>query len=281
MARLLTVCVGIALLGMVSGGCPTATTGGANPFLTYAENFSSNVLAQTDEQASGQTVDVPFRRSMTLTLANNHSTADANVSFAAWVNVSSIRSAEQQDALFNSGYVQLTREARIGDVYRLPVGTFVYNGPGNAGTTPLVIPPARSASTQDPTDETGGGTTTTTPTIRTFQFVTPDVVLVYSQPPVSCDTVAFYFTREGQVISEANADGRETAVFFGATGLGGYKTLVQVEGYQCNPFRPGFHLKIGGGARTADEFIEGQDVRVDFNEAPNAAGKFATVTFSG
>jgi hypothetical protein len=241
----------------------------ANPFLTLAETVGIDTSGDEEEDGGGgggqEGIESTFRRTMTVTFANNHPEADLEVSFVAWVSASNIRSAEQQDALFNGGYVQLTRDTDIGTVFHLPPGTFVYNGPGTAGATPVSLGPAEA------------GTATT----RGFDVITPDVILAYSQPPVSCDSVAFEYWRDGDVISDDFFENEPVGPFQGATGEGGYKTLAQVNVYQCDPLKPGLFLQIGGGARDPNEYLEGEDIRLDFNETPDADGNFCIVTIGG
>ncbi len=268
--------VGAAALAgvLVIVGC--ASVGGRNPFQTLTDLFgASSTTGQTttgQTGATGTAAQTTFRKTMTVTFANDQPTAELNVSFVAWVNVSSIRSADQQDALFNSGYIQLTRQVDIGTVFSLPPGTFVYGGPGVAGATDIRLPPAQSTG-QTQT----GGTATITPQTKVFSFITPDVILAFSQPPISCESVAFYFTLNGDIVSEIPvAD--PTAPFGGATGTGALKTLAQVDVYQCDPFRPGLFLKLGGGARQPNDFFEGENARFDFFVVPDQNGHAAIVT---
>jgi hypothetical protein len=211
---------------------------------------------------------------MTVTLTNNFTPiftaprGDLNVSVAAWVNVSSIRSAEQQDVLISGGYVQLTREVKIGSVFTLPPGTFVFNGPGVAGATPLVI--------ESPED----GQTTS----ETLELITPDVLLFFKAPPVSCETPGFTFTDEGLPL-DADTQGvfvpgatDNIAADTGATDALGIHTLAQFDVYQCEPLQPGLFLRIGGGVREANEYFEGDDVAVTFNSEPDANGMYAIIT---
>jgi hypothetical protein len=197
-----------------------------------------------------------FRRPITLSFTNNHDSANVETSFAAWVNVSSIRSAEQQDALLRGGYVQLSREIQLGSVFTLVPGTFVYNGAGFAGATPVTL--------ACPLSETADRTTSSE-----FTLITPDVLLVFSQPPVSCDSVAFVF--------RSAISGAATGP---STGSGGFKTYAQVDVYECEPLRPGLFFKSGGGAKQPNEFFEGDSILFEFNQAPDANGDFANVTIS-
>jgi len=174
------------------------------------------------------------------------------------VNVSSIRTAEQQDALLAGGYVQLTREVQLGTAFTLPPGTFIYSGPGVAGATPVRLLAAQGDGDGQPTTEA-------------FDIITPDVILAFSQPPVSCDSVAFFYTVDGEVLNEPGLGA-------GATGAGPLKTLAQIDVYECEPFQPGVFLRLGGGARMSNEFFEGNDVRFDFFAGPDQNGDFANVT---
>ena len=235
-----------------------------NPFTTLVELFGAASSAEEEDQTGGPggvAADTGFRQTMTLTFANNHVAAELNVSFAAWVNVSSIRTAEQQDALLAGGYVQLTREVQLGTAFTLPPGTFVYSGPGVAGATPV-----RLLAAQDD----GAGQ----PATAAFDIITPDVILAFSQPPVSCDSVAFFYTVDGEI---PRTPGGGLDAFGGATGSGPLKTLAQIDVYECEPFQPGVFLRLGGGARMPNELFEGNDVRFDFFAGPDQNGDFAIV----
>jgi hypothetical protein len=211
---------------------------------------------------------------MSLTLANVSAVSELNVSFMAWVNVSSIRSAEQVDALLNAGYVQLTREERIGVAFTLPPGTFVLDGGARAGARILRLPPGAAAE--------GGGILATTPEEQRFTIKTPDVLLVFSEPPASCDSVGFYFTQQGFPIDlfpgTEGEQGADTEVGGNAVGDGGRKTLAQIDVYQCEPLEPGLFLKTGGGSLARNEYFEGQSVRFDFFPVSDAQGLAAFVT---
>ncbi|MBU0639996.1 MAG: hypothetical protein KKB50_14100 [Planctomycetes bacterium] len=245
------------LLALLIVGCLPAG-GERNPFLTLTDVFGVSSSQDTDSggAAGGAATEDEFRRTITVTFANQHPDAELHVSFAAWVYASSIRSAEQQDALLSGGYVQLAREVEIGTAFTLTPGTFVYNGPGTAGATRIRLPQA---------GDTGGDPLAGPATA--FALITPDVVLAYLQPPVSCDTVAFEYEIQGRV---------QTGPATGTSG--GRKTLAQIDAYQCEPLRPGMFLKLGGGVRESNEFFEGEDIRFDFFDLPDADGNFATVT---
>lgn len=263
---LMTALCGAAVLA----GCGSDST--VNPFLTYSELVGVAGGGASNDNGGGGgggggSQDAVFRREMDVTFANNHPSADLEFRYVAWVNSNSIRSAEQQDALLASGYVQLTREVQLGSVFTLPPGTFVLNGEGTAGATKVALRQA--------TASTDGSTVTATS--ETLTLITPDVFLVFSQPPVSCDTVAFVYSRDGDPITDDFTNGF-SGPYEGSTGLGGYKTLTQINAYDCEPLRPGLFLKLGGGAREPNEFFEGEDVRFDFNPVPDGSGKFGIVT---
>ncbi len=258
------VLIAIAAAGMA--GCTTLTE--RNAFLTLAETFGIPTESEEEDDGTGGGGALPdsvFRRTMTLTLANNHPSAELNTSFVAWVNTGSIRSADQQDALLRSGYVLVTREIQLGSVFTIAPGSFIFNGPGVAGATTVVLGPVQSS--------------TRLPTTESFSLVTPDVLLVFSQPPVSCDSVAFYYTSSGDPLNAEPVADPESP-FGGATLDGAFKTLAQVDVYQCSPLRPGLFLKLGGGTRQSNEFFEGENVRYDFFEVPNAQGDAAVVAIS-
>jgi hypothetical protein len=260
------------LLAICLAGCPGAPAGGErNAFQTLTEQFGTFSGSEDDVGGgAGVGAEGEFRSRMTVTLANNNPDAEVEVSFAAWVNVSSIRTAAQQDALLADGYVQITQSAGInlGTVFTLPPGTFVYGGPGVAGATAVRL---LRAQAQD------GDAATATVTTRDFTLITPDVILVLLEPPVSCESVAFRFTADGEnFMSEPVGGG--LGLFQGATGSAGTKILAQVDVYQCDPLMPGLFLKVGGGSREVNEYFEGEGVRFDFNPTPDADGNFATVT---
>lgn len=252
-------------------GCIGQGVDERNPFLTATETFGASLFADEAEagRAAGVGAEAEFRQTMTVTLANLHPQAELNTSFAAWVNPSSIRSADQQDALFAHGYVQLNREVRLGTVFTLVPGTFVYNGPGMAGATTVRLAPTRAAE---------GGIDPTLATLREFEIITPDVILVFSEPPVSCDSVAFFFTVDGDPLTSEGLSGVGNIFAGPSSEFGGLKTLAQVDAYQCDPLRPGLFFRPGGGALLQSEFFEGQNIRIDFSPVPDDAGFFAFVS---
>jgi hypothetical protein len=268
----------LAPLAMMAG-CPAETLG-PNAFLTFTEAFGASAFNQSDEDlgaGGGVAAQAAFRQQMTFTLANNHPDADLNVSVIAWISPSSIRSADQQDELLDSGFVQLTREVRIGDALILVPGTFVLNGPGVGGATAVTLPGTGAE------DATIGSAATT----RSFTFVTPDGILFFSQPPVSCESVAFFYSVDGDALGSTGLfNGQSTGsgvsdIFPGPDSpFSGAKTLNQVDAYECSPFRPGLFLRIGGGQLADNEYQEGQDIQVDFSQFADAAGDFAFVTKS-
>jgi hypothetical protein len=263
--RFIGPCIVLAALA----GCIGQPTGERSAFLTAAETFGAGMFpdAEEDGPGAGAAAEADFRQELTVTLANNSSAADVDVSFAAWVNVSSVRSGGQQDALIAGGYVQLTREVRLGSAFTLPPGTYVFNGPGTAGATAVRVGRAQG--------DTAGVATT-----LDFALITPDVVLVFSEPPTSCENKAFEFTDNGLPLDPQTVPGTVGMVFEGATGAGPVKTLAQVDVYECQPLKPGLFLKLGGGAREPNEFFEGQNIRFDFNVNPDANGNCAVVTIA-
>ena len=269
MRVLCQVVLGCGVLTLI-GGCPTATSlFERNPYLTYTEEYGVAGQQQTFEGGGGggaEAVGV-FRREMTVTFRNNNATAELNTTFVAWVSVSSIRSADQQDALLQGGYRQLTRETKLGTAFTLPPGTFVLDGGGTAGATTVFLHPGQAAA---------GENNAATPTTLSLTIITPDALLAFIQPPVSCESVAFYFSDDGQPLTGVPvAD--EVDIFGGAYGTGGFKTMAQVDAYQCSPFKPGLFLRASGG-RQPDEYFEGENVTFDFNPTGDADGNFAIVT---
>ena len=267
-------CVGLCLTLLALTGCIGQATSERSAFLTAAETFGVSMAGEDEDGeggAGGTAAEAGFRPPMTLVLANNEWRAELNTAWVAWVELGSIRSAEQQDALLSDGYVQLTREVSLGTAFTLRPGTFVYNGPGVAGATLVRIDPGIA-------DE--GQNAAVTATEVSFEFITPDVLLVFSQPPVSCDTPAYFFTLDGQPFDIAPQAQNLGAEFSGATGRGSVKTLAQIDVYECSPFRPGLFLRTSGGAVSRNEYFEGQNVRIDFFRIPDAQENAAFVTIS-
>jgi len=240
-----------------------------NAFLTFAESFGVGLTA-TEETQQGvgkkEAAEVPFRQTMSLTIANNDPTAELNISFAAWVLPSSLRSREQEDALLQGGYARMAESVWVGSAFVLPQGTWVLQNGGVAGAKALRLPPAQQDGSA------------ITPSEFSTELVTPDVLLLFAEPPESCESVGFFFTNEG-----APADDRPITsvggIFSGAVGQGARKTLAQIDAYQCQPFRPGLFLNRTGGRLLANEFFEGQSVRVDcFREPVDEEGHAAVVT---
>lgn len=264
-------------LGALAAGALLAASCGLpvderNAFLTQAETFGSSLQTSDDDGSDGGDGPTPtefFRDSMTVTLAANDTSGDpvlegaqVEVLLAAWVYPSSLRDASQLDALIRDGYVQISQSLELGDAFTLPPGTLVYarEGAGIAGATRVAL--------------LFGDT-------RTFTFLTPDVILLFDDPPVGCDSVAYTYTRDGvplESLPNPEGNGIVDPIFAGATEIrGGRKTYAQFNVYQCDPFQPG--LFLGSGAGGANQYFEGQAVRVDFNTVPDAAGDFAIVTF--
>lgn len=266
------------LAGLIGAtGCGLTAGGERNAFLTLTETFGSQLLGEEDQnQVGGGDVQAPtqFRATMTLTLVNASTSADLNVRLAAWVNVGSVRSREQEDALFSAGYVQLEEDIRLGNAFVLPAGTFVLDGAGLAGARSVFLPASVGDAAEGGEEEPAGLSSVA------FDLVTPDAILLFYAPPVSCDSVAFVFTQNGEPVQD-NAIASVGTVFGGSSSSGGQKTLGQINVYQCQPFRPGLFLKRTGGAARPNEFFEGDDIRVEFRRIPDANGAAATVTIGG
>jgi len=251
--RLLSGC-GVVLAGLVAA-CGTPTTGIINPYLTLANTFGvtpTGTDGDTDSGGSGTQAGGAFRRNVRLLMENLHSSAQVDTSWIAWVEAGSVRTTDQQDDLLRAGYTRLTAPVAIGSVFTLPIGTYVYNGPGLAGATPvrLGIP----------------GSAVGSPTYE-ISLLTPDALLVFSQPPVSCDSVAWRLL-----------DARGNVLTGPVSGPGGFKTLAQVDAYQCEPLRPGLFLRVGGGRPADNEYVEGDSILFSFTEGSDADGNFAFVT---
>lgn len=265
--------LGLALCALLGAGlaCSSLTTSTVeNPYLTYTEEYGIAAQQSTNASAgaSGTATTPIFRRDLTVTFRNNHPTAELNTSFVAWVNVGSISTAQQQDALLSSGYTQLSRAVTLGTAFTLPVGTFVYQGSGTAGATPILLGPAQAAT------ETA---TTVTPTTTAIVLNTPDAILVYSQPPVSCESTAFYYTQNGEPLTAVPVTGG-VGPYGGANTTGAFKSLAQVNVYECDPLHPGLFFSQTGAGRQSNEYLEGEDIAFDFNATADTTGSFAIVT---
>src|SRR5262249_46814886 len=156
-------------------------------------------------------------------------------------------------------------EVDIGSVYKLPPGTFVYNGSGIAGASRIMVP----------TPDNGQ------PNTFSVELITPDVMLFFESPPVSCDSRGFTFTDQGFPL-----DATTTGLFYdapdvhiaadtAATDALGIHTLAQYNVYQCEPLRPGLFFRVGGGTPEVNEYFEGQNVTIEFHSQPDANGFYA------
>ncbi|MCK4340933.1 MAG: hypothetical protein KAY37_04340 [Phycisphaerae bacterium] len=263
---------------ILTAGCPDNVQQ-INPYLTYAETFGVGGTSEEDAPqgmgGQGAGLAPTFRQLMAVTFQNNHPSAELNVSFVAWVDVSRIRSADQQDALLAGGYMQLVNGVRLGNALVLPMGAFVYDGGGTLGATAIVLGPTQAAPS---TGSRGGAEETALqPTSRSITLITPDGILAFVQPPVSSDSVAFSFTQNGEPLTAEPVAGA-VGPYAGATLGGGLKTLAQVDVYECDPFRPGLFLQLSGGSAQPNEYFEGDDVLFEFNAQPDVNGDFARVT---
>ena len=274
-----SVCAVLFLGGL---GCLTsANQTSANPFVVLTEQQLIESNAETPgggtSAGGGTAAETIFRAVMTVSFANNHPYADLDFNFIAWVDPGSIHSADDQDELWDSGYIQLSRTLDLGLAYSLAPGTFVYSPEGTPAATHVTLLTAAGELTADA--ETGAAAAEgVTPSESSFTLVTPDAILVFLDPPDSCDSVAFEYSDEGDVLTSNPISG-VSGVFGGATTSGGFKTLAQVDVYQCDPFQPGVFLKPGGGGRQANQYFEGEDARFAFYAGASADGDFATVEF--
>jgi hypothetical protein len=320
--------IGLALAGLTAllslAGCPGSSSAPINPFLTLVDgDFLLQGQTTTGTTGTGGAsgtsgTTAPFRRDMLVSFVNRSQDflhddlsitfgSDLQFQYAAWVNPSSIHSTVEEDSLINGGYTRLTTEVRLGTAYVLPPGTFVYAGPGVAGATRVTIPrgfrttAAVSPQLLDAGIARAGSVLRNAGTAYVYFFqVTlpaPDVLLVFADPPVSCDSVAFTFMDAGQVENSDPVNVGE-GTFAGNTNtggrMGGYKTLAQVDAYSCSAhfattgapvsgFTPGLFLKTSGGARLPNEFFEGDPVSFQFRDVPDAGnhqGNFCIVTYA-
>ncbi len=273
----------VLLLGVAcfTAGC-IGTIGETNGFVTLVEDLLNVPIGGDGGDGGGGgggggAEDVAFRRDMSLTLANNAAGADLNVWLAAWVEASSIRSAEQQDALIDAGYVQLQREVTLG-VLSLPAGTFVLAGPGAGGARRVVVPSAQPGA-----NPLVGNVTLAAGTALTEQLtiMTPDRILFFTEPPVSCESVAFFFTRDGEILDSPALSQGGDEEFEGANFRLGRKTYAQISAYICDPFDPGLALLQGGGVAESNQYREGDAIRVDFFLDARVTGFGAMVEIGG
>lgn len=266
--RAMALALALLVPVLISGCAGLTSADERNPYFTATETYGTSLLGgddDDDDTSAGSEAEVEFRETMTLTLANLHATAELNTSFVAWVSPSSIRSGEQQDELLADGYYQLDEEVELGTAFTLVPGTFVYGGEGLAGATTVRL------------DETGDEDSETAVELD-FTMIVPDAILVYSQPPVSCDTVAFYFTVDGDPLTSEGLSAVGDLYAGAATSEGGLKTLAQIDAYECDPFEPGLFLRTSGGSLLENEFYEGQDIRIEFSSTPDDDGHCAWVT---
>ncbi len=263
--------VSLVAVAALAAGCAQPSV--VNPFLTLADVVGVGQDADDDfggGGGGGSSGGIRFRDTMVIQMFNNHSEADLNVSFAAWVNISSIRNADQQDALIASGYVQINTEVRFGSAVTLPPGTFVFGGEGAGNAVNLLVAAGECAQICAEGALSCNDACT--------EIVTPDAMLFFRSPPVSCDSVAFTYTIDGIPLSPPQINDPEGAVFEGATGGGGNKALSQIQGYQCDPFRPGLFLRSAGVEAADNTYSEGDTVQINFLEFPNLDGFAATVS---
>ncbi|MFN0138175.1 MAG: hypothetical protein ACKVS9_18885 [Phycisphaerae bacterium] len=242
----------VLAMGSLAFSVVACSTELQSAFLTVTEEFGNLSGLDSDDGGSGSgggnggTGTARFRDEMNVTITNgvleiNGSNVELNTSLVAWVLPSSIRSAEQQDALLAGGYVQISSEISLGTAFALPPGTFILNGDGRAGARRVLINGGESES---------------------ITLITPDAILFFDQPPVSCDSVAFYFTENGFLVDEFESGDQQ---FFDSGAIGPRKVLAQIDAYQCQPLRPGLFLRTTGGAAEPNEFREGQDIQATFS----------------
>jgi hypothetical protein len=267
---ILVALAGAALLG----GCPgNEATSIGNPFATLTDIGLVQVNVDNDDTEvpsvgaiEGEDVSRTFRQPMTVTFQNFNTQRELLSNFLAWVEPGSVTTEAQRDALVSSGYVLVEDSIDIGSAFTLVRGTYLYQGTAGANLERIELGEFGA---------TGG-----IPSERSLTLVTPDVILLALEPPVSCDSVAFRFVDQGDVITETRGDSQADAgavpdggiLWANATNVGVNKTLAQVDAYQCSPFRPGLFLRVGGGARDVNEFVEGDEVIFEFYRFPVSAG---------
>jgi hypothetical protein len=288
--------LGVLVLG--SGlllGCPGGDV--VNPFLTLIEQEFIPFNAEDDVDGElvggaqdgvagggGVTeVDDRFRDSQTITFNNNSARGDLEFNFLAWVNATSIQDDDDREALLNSNYIELDEEVRIGRAFILAPGTFVYNGGGVNGNRRFRIPRGTDASTEGATNDPGevedidaediGGITVggggdlnsvagvaDAPVSQQLILATPDRILIYLDAPDSCDSTAFVFVDQGEILSDLEESP--------SSRFGPFKPLAAAEYIQCDPLVPALALKVGGGTRLANEYFEGELITLDFFLTP-------------
>jgi len=255
-----------------------------NPFATLTEQglVEANIETEASQistgAAAGVDADLTFRDGMTVNFVNTATDRELTTNLIAWVEPGNVRTETQRDSLISSGYIEITQSITVGIAYTLVPGTFVFQGSGGNGLERIQLGP------------TGPGQTVI-PSNSSISLVTPDVLLVYLDPPTSCSSTAFRFLDEGDVITEPVGGGGGTSgtiIFGGATNIGPNKTLGQVDAYRCDPFKPGLFFRQGGGMQMSNEFIEGDEVTFTFLRFPVDAtntyspdGNACLVTFGG
>lgn len=283
----------VSVSALLAAGCSslfdlTATNASdsiGNPFATLTENglVEANIETESSEISTGAAVgedaNLAFRDRLTVTFINNATDRELSTNFIAWVEPGNVRTETQRDSLISSGYIEIEQGITLGAAYSLVAGTFVYQGSGGSGLERVQLGASGAGQTVIPSE-------------LVISLVTPDVLLVYLDPPVSCASTAFRFLDEGDLITEVFAGGlggTDGAVIFGsASNTGPNKTLGQIDVYSCDPFQPGMFFRQGGGLQQSNEFIEGDDITFTFLTRPvdengniSANGNACLVTTGG
>lgn len=296
LVRIAAIAAGGLLVGL-NTGCPGGDT--INPFLTLVEQqfipFTEDEVDPDETLLGGAldgvaggggitTVDTRFREAMTITFNNNSARGDLEFNLLAWVDATSIQDDEDRDALYNSNYVELTEEIRLGTAFILAPGTFVYNGGGTNGNLRFRIPRGTDSDTEGASNQQGeetdfsgedatqnvgedGGTIESVggvadePVQRQLTLASPDRILIYLDAPDSCDSTAFVFLDQGDPVRSFQGG---VGFWGGSNRDGPFKPLQAAEYVSCDPLTPALILKTGAGARQGNEFFEGEDVTLDF-----------------
>lgn len=268
---------------MQLGGCPGSDETTINPFSTLVEEglvaVPTTVPDGTPTGSGGVPIGAAFRPNLSLQISNQGTLGELSTRFVAWVSLSSVPSEFDEDDLVASMYERLAEPLELGAAVTLPAGTWVYNG---SGSGPIQTVRLASASADD------AGLITDTE--LNIDLLTPDGILFFLAPPESCDSKAFEFLNNGEVVRDPSIvttdDGISAApnLFpIAESPLSGIKVLRQIEGYQCDPFRPGLFLFDGAGQLAPNEYLAGDTVQIAFFagfELPSDPGLFATVGVS-
>lgn len=204
-----------------------------------------------------------FRPLLDIVLENNSGAQLVETKIAAWIKESSLPEDEEargvaEGELRGDGWVRQEEDQVFGRV-TIEGPVYVYRrGLATGGATIDLKIAAANTNLADLRDSIG------VVIVPRLTFVTPDGFLLFYDSPDSCESIAFLYTQNGIPLQGPSDFG------------GGQKVLRQVQGYQCDPFMPGFFLDEGG-TREANEYAEGDFVNIRFSAGASGDGDFAEV----